>query len=87
VATETGAAALGVNGARARVRECLAAKGRKRGRCPGFIRAERGGRGSGRGQAAGSLAIDGRRRCGIKKEVERGNRRIWRGNGRWDYDT
>jgi hypothetical protein len=48
----------------------VGAKGRKRGRCPGFIRAKRGGRGSGRGQAGGGLAIDGRRRCGIKKGKE-----------------
>jgi hypothetical protein len=43
--------------------------------------------GEGEAEAAGGLVIDGRRRCGIKKEGERGNGRIWRGNGRGDYGT
>jgi hypothetical protein len=54
-------------------------KGKDRGSHPDFIRAERGRRGSGEGAAAGALSIDGRRRCDIKKEGKRGNRRIWRG--------
>jgi hypothetical protein len=54
---------------------------------PGFYTGRERGKGSRRGQAADGLAIDGRRRYGIKKEVERGNRSIWRGNGRGDYDA
>jgi hypothetical protein len=57
-------------------------KGRKLGRCLGFIQAERGGRGSGRGQAAGGLAIDGRR--AIRNKGARGEEKMTRNRGRFD---
>jgi hypothetical protein len=54
---------------------------------PGFYTNREGRRGNREGAATDTLAIDGRRRCGIKKEGKRGNRRIWRRNGRGDYGS
>jgi hypothetical protein len=62
-------------------------KGRVGDAPPAFIHTEREEEETGKGAAADTLAIDGRWRCGIKKEGKRGNRRIWRRNGCGDYGS